>query len=196
MPLMADLFGTPTLPGLRYGEAILEPSEEAELIARLAALDVAPFRFQGWIGKRQTASFGWRYDFDEARFVRTEPLPDWLLPLRDRASAFAGLTPDLLVHALVTRYDAGAGIGWHRDRPVFEHVVGISLVNAATLRFRRRRDGGFDRHSLELAPRSAYHLAGEARHGWEHGIAPMDRPRWSITFRSLSDKGLAVARRS
>ncbi len=46
-------------------------------------------------------------------------------------------------------------------------------------------DGKFDRVELPLAPRGAYHLSGEARHLWEHSIAPMDAPRWSVTFRSL-----------
>jgi alkylated DNA repair dioxygenase AlkB len=72
---------------------------------------------------------------------------------------------------------------------VFEHVVGISLGNAATLRLRQRTAGGFTRAKAELAPRSIYHLAGEVRHQWEHSIAPMELPRWSITFRSLSDRG-------
>jgi len=114
-----------------------------------------------------------------------------LLPLRERAARFAGLEPDQLVQALVTRYDPGAGIGWHRDRPLFEHVVGISLGAPATMRFRRRRSGGFDRRSAPLAPRSIYHLSGEARHQWEHSIAEMAATRWSITFRSLSDQGRA-----
>jgi len=38
---------------------------------------------------------------------------------------------------------------------------------------------------LPLAPGSAYHLAGEARREWEHGIASHDALRFSITFRSL-----------
>ena len=91
------------------------------------------------------------------------------------------------MQALLIRYDPGAGIGWHRDRPVFEHVVGVSLGVPATMRFRRRRPGGFDRASVPLAPRSAYHLSGEARHGWEHSIAEMEETRWSITFRSFAD---------
>jgi alkylated DNA repair dioxygenase AlkB len=89
------------------------------------------------------------------------------------------------VQALVIRYDPGAGIGWHRDRPVFEHVIGISLGVPATMRFRRRRPGGFDRASVLLAPGSVYHLAGASRHEWEHSIAEMDVTRWSITFRSM-----------
>ena len=79
------------------------------------------------------------------RFDRADPIPDWLLPIRTRAAAFAGLADDDLVQALLIRYDPGAGIGWHRDRPVFEHVVGLSLGAPATMRFRRRRDKGFDR---------------------------------------------------
>jgi alkylated DNA repair dioxygenase AlkB len=192
----ADLFGSPVLPGLAYGEAIVTADEECGLIGGIDASALTPFRFQGWLGKRLTTSFGWRYDFDDASFGLAEPIPDWLLPLRDRAAAFAGLRAVDLVQVLLTRYDPGAGIGWHRDRPVFEHVVGISLGASATLRFRRRRPRGFDRASLDLAPCSIYHLSGEARHHWEHGIAEMAVTRWSITFRSLSEKGLRQLSRS
>ncbi|TGX43483.1 alpha-ketoglutarate-dependent dioxygenase AlkB [Sphingomonas naasensis] len=188
-----DLFGGIGLPGLHYAESLIDSREEAGLIARIDGEQLQPFRFQGWLGKRLTTSFGWRYDFDDASFAAGTPLPEWLLPLRDKAATFAGLAPDALAHALLIRYDPGAGIGWHRDRPVFEHVIGVSLGNPATLRFRRRRPGGFDRFAAALAPRSIYHLAGEARHDWEHSIAPMAVPRWSITFRSLSDKGRAVS---
>ena len=187
-----DLFDAapPTLPsGVAYAEAVIDAAEEAALLTRLEGVAVAPFRFQGWLGKRHTASFGWRYDFDDASFAATEPLPDFLLSLRDRAADFAGLTPNDLVQALVVRYDPGAGIGWHRDRPLFEHVIGISLAAPATLRLRRRRAAGFDRAALPLAPRSIYHLSDEARHEWEHSIAPLDVLRWSVTFRSLSERG-------
>jgi alkylated DNA repair dioxygenase AlkB len=188
-----DLFGTPALPGLLYRDDFVSPDNESTLIAGVESAPLAPFRFQGWLGKRLTASFGWRYDFEDASFRETAPIPDWLRPLRERAAAFAGLVADDLVQVLLTRYDPGAGIGWHRDRPVFEHVVGISLGSPATLRLRRRTPGRFDRFSAPLAPRSIYRLSGEARHEWEHSIAPMDVPRWSITFRSLSDKGRRIA---
>lgn len=112
-------------------------------------------------------------------------MPDWLLPLRDRAAAWAGFDPESLPHALLIRYDPEAGIGWHRDRPVFDQVIGISLGAATTMRFRRRTARGFERRNLPLPPRSAYRLTGEARQDWEHSIAPMERTRWSITFRSL-----------
>jgi alkylated DNA repair dioxygenase AlkB len=218
-----DLFNPPLLAGLAQADDIVAPDEEQALIAAIDAVDLSPFRFQGWTGKRLTASFGWRYDFDHASFDLADSIPDWLLPVRQRAARFAGLRPSELVQALLIRYDPGAGIGWHRDRPLFEHVLGISLDAPATMRFRRRKPahfqakwtpvrvekmrslnkpdasfrsrgsenpmGGFDRRSALLAPRSIYHLSGEARHEWEHSIAEMAVTRWSITFRSLSEAG-------
>src|SRR3546814_6366493 len=70
------------------------------------------------------------------------------------------------------------------DRPVFEHVIGVSLGAPATMRFRRRLDNKFERATADLAPRSIYHMHGEVRNDWAHSIAAMDVPRWSITFRS------------
>ena len=183
--LQFGLFENPVVPGLRLQPDVLTPDIERDLIARIDAVELTPFRFQGWLGKRVTASFGWRYDFDDASFRPTEPIPEWLLQVRETAATFASLPATELVQALLIRYDPGAGIGWHRDRPVFEHVVGISLGAPATMRFRRRKPGGFDRANVVLPPRSAYHLSGEARHDWEHSIAGMNVIRWSITFRSL-----------
>jgi len=183
---MLDLFGTPALPGLATRADLIHDAEERVLISRINACDLRPFRFQSWTGKRLTTSFGWNYDFETGRQRQAPPFPGWLLLLRDRAANFAALDPALLVQALLIRYDAGAGIGWHRDRPIYEHVVGISLGEPAEMRFRQRRGTGFARTSVPLAPRSAYHLSGPARHEWEHSIAKMVRPRWSVTFRSLA----------
>ena len=184
-----DLFEEPRLAGLSQADAFVMPDEEQMLIASIDATEVLPFRFHGWLGKRLTASYGWHYDFDDATFGPADPIPDWLLPLRAKAARFARLQPGELVQALLIRYDPGAGIGWHRDRPVFEHVLGVSLGAPATMRFRRRKPGGFNRASALLTPRSIYHLTGEVRHEWEHSISAMEVTRWSITFRSLSEKG-------
>ncbi len=188
---MFDLFDVPIIPGLAATPDAITEAEESALVVRIDALDLSPFRFQQWTGKRLTRSFGWSYDFETGRFAPTDPIPDWLLPARAIAARVAGLEPEALVQALVIRYDPGAGIGWHKDRPVFEHVIGISLGNAAAIRFRRRTEYGFERRSVPLAPRSVYHLADEVRYGWEHSIAAMEVPRWSITFRSLSQKRLS-----
>ena len=190
---MSLLFDTPLIAGLRYQGEVISKAEERVLLETLGGLDLTPFRFHGWFGNRKTQSFGWRYDFDDASFTRSEPIPDWLQPLRERAASFAGLQWDDFVHVLLARYDPGAGIGWHRDRDVFEKVVGISLNTPATLRFRKRAGSGFRRASLEVEPRSAYLLSGEARHDWEHSISPGQSLRFSITFRTLSDKGRRIA---
>lgn len=189
MNAMLDLFDAPVVAGLAQRDDIVSTAEEAALIARIDDTGLSPFRFQQWTGKRLTRSYGWSYDFETGAFAPTEPMPDWLDDVRSRAARFAGLDPDELVQALLIRYDPGAGIGWHKDRPVFEHVVGISLGHEATLRLRRRSDRGFERAKAALAPRSIYHLTGEVRHEWEHSIAAMDEPRWSITFRSLAGQG-------
>lgn len=183
-----DLFEAPALAGFNYAGDIVSAQEEQELIARIDASELAPFRFQGWIGKRLTASYGWSYDFDSGRLGPAPPFPRWLMPLREKAADFARLSPGELAQALLIRYDPGAGIGWHRDRPVFDEVIGISLGAPATLRFRKRVAAGFERRSAQLERKSIYHLTCDARHAWEHSIAPIDRTRWSITFRTLAVK--------
>jgi len=192
---MSLLFDMPLIDGLDYREDLINEAEEVALAEHFAAANLSPFRFHGWLGNRQTKSFGWRYDFEDASFSPTEPIPAWLEPLRKAAADFAGLRPNDFVHVLLARYDPEAGIGWHRDRDVFEQVVGISLLTQATLRFRKRKPGGFDRANLDVAPRSAYLLFGEARWDWEHRILPGDRLRFSITFRTLSEKGRRLTAR-
>ena len=182
----ADLFADPLIDGLDYREEFITRDEEQDLLTHLQAINLTPFRFHGWTGNRKTQSYGWRYDFDDASFQPTDPIPEWLAPLRDKAAEFAG---DEVAHALIARYDPGAGIGWHKDRNVFDRVVGVSLGSPAVLRFRRRTPSGFERFNLPVEPRSAYRLSGEARHDWEHRIVPGDDLRFSITFRTMSDLG-------
>lgn len=190
---MADLFDAPVVSGLLYREDFISDAEQEALVAHLAETELTPFRFHGWVGNRKTTTFGWRYDFDDASFAPAEPIPEWLHPLRSKAASFAGVSAEDFAHVLLARYDPGAGIGWHRDRPQFEDVVGISLGSPATMRFRRRTDAGFRRANVHLEPRSAYLLRGEVRHDWEHSITPGETLRFSITFRTLSERGRKLA---
>ncbi|MBV9529113.1 alpha-ketoglutarate-dependent dioxygenase AlkB [Sphingomonas sp.] len=191
--MTTDLFDAAVVPGLVYRADVVSAVEHDALVARLDAMDLDPFRFHGWVGNRRTRTFGWRYDFDDASFAPTDPIPDWLLPLRIRAAALASVSAEEFAHVLLARYDPGAGIGWHRDRPQFEHVVGFSLASPATMRFRQRTPSGFRRANAHLEPRSAYLLSGEVRHDWEHSIVPGDALRFSVTFRTLSAKGRRLA---
>jgi alkylated DNA repair dioxygenase AlkB len=173
-------------PGLIHAVDFLSAQEEAGLVAELAGLEFAPFEFHGFLGKRRVLSFGWRYGFDGSGLARAEPIPAFLLPLRERAARFAGVEPHALEHVLLTEYVAGAGIGWHRDRSVFGETIGISLLAPCRIRFRRRLDGRWQRSALVAEPRSIYLLRGAARREWEHSIPAVDRLRYSITFRTLA----------
>lgn len=181
------LFDDPVaLPeGMRHTPELLTPPEEAQLIATIGALEFRAFRFRGFEGKRRVVSFGWAYDFEGGGLRPAEPLPGFLAPVRTRAAAFAGLAPDDLPHALVTEYAPGAAIGWHRDRPEFGDVLGVSLGAACRFRMRRHTGTGWERRMIDLRPRSAYLLRGPARTEWEHSIPPVEATRWSITFRTL-----------
>ena len=190
VPTQTDLFGAePQLPpGFRYQPALISTAEEAALLVHVRALPFREFEFQGYTGKRRVVSFGWRYDFTDHRLHRTEDIPAFLLSLRERAAAFAGMAAADLQQVLVTEYDAGAAIGWHRDRPVFGDVVGVSLLSACTFRLRRDVGGTWERASIEAAPRSVYLLRGPSRTEWEHSIPPVNALRFSITFRNLRER--------
>jgi alkylated DNA repair dioxygenase AlkB len=182
-----DLFQPPpALPGgFKYRPDFLSADEECNLVEWLATLPFKEFEFQGYRGKRRVISFGWQYDFNKMELQRTEDMPAFLLPLRERAAGFADLGSSDLQHVLLTEYAAGAGIGWHKDRPVFAEVVGISLVSACVFRFRRKSSSSWERASIVAEPRSAYLLQGPSRTEWEHSIPAVDRLRYSITFRAF-----------
>jgi alkylated DNA repair dioxygenase AlkB len=186
-PEPVDLFGLgPAMPdGFAYRADLISAEEEAALAQRLAGLAFKPFEFRGYTGKRRVVSFGWRYDFSDMGLHQADPMPDFLHDVRDRAAAFAGLVPEELPHVLLTEYAPGAPIGWHRDRPDFEDVVGVSLLSPCTFRFRRKAGLKWERAAFTAQPRSAYLLRGPARTEWEHSIPPVDALRYSITFRSL-----------
>jgi len=178
----------PLLPppdGFQYREEVITPDEEHRLLSDIRSLNLKPFDFHGYEAKRRVTSFGWRYDFGHYELRETEPIPKFLMRLREEAAEFAHLSPDLFAHALVTEYTPGTPIGWHRDRPVFGDVVGVSLLSSCTFRFRRKVSGKWERHNLSLAPRSMYVLRGPARNDWEHSIPEVETLRYSITFRTL-----------
>lgn len=172
-------------PGLRYWPDAFDAAHEAALVARLESLDFEEVRMRGAVARRRVLHFGLRYAYESGGVAPGDPLPDWLGPLRARAGELAGVAPEALGEVLVTRYPPGAGIGWHRDAPAFEIVVGFSLLAPCTLRLRRERDGERVEHRLALAPRSAYVLAGAARWQWQHHVPPVGETRYSITFRTL-----------
>jgi alkylated DNA repair dioxygenase AlkB len=178
--------GLSDLPeGLRYKPDLIDRDIEDHLIAKLRELDFTPFQFHGFEGKRRVVSYGWKYDFNGGGLKKAASLPEFLLPVRQAAAAAFGVDGASLEQALLLEYPPGSSIGWHRDRPVFGDVVGISLLSACTFRLRRKSRSAWDRRTLAVEPRSAYILQGAARNEWEHSIPPVRELRYSITFRSL-----------
>jgi alkylated DNA repair dioxygenase AlkB len=182
-----SLFDYATLPpGMRYEAGIISSAEEDALVAFIRTLPLKPFEFVGgFTGNRKVMSFGWRYDFNKARLQQTDPIPAQLLGLRRKVGAVFGLDPEGFRHALVTEYAPGAGIGWHKDRPDFADVIGVSLLVPCNFRLRRKQGDKWQRVSLIAEPRSAYLLSGEVRSQWEHSIPAMTELRYSVTFRNL-----------
>lgn len=181
--------GIPPPEGFRYQAEVLPPEEEQDLITHIQTLPLKEFKFHGYTGKRRVVSYGWHYDFEDRSLRQTDQIPEFLMGLRERAAAFAGLLAVDLPHALVTEYSPGTTIGWHRDKGVFEDVVGISLLSPCIFRLRRKTgELKWERFSLTVEPRSAYLLRGAVRTEWEHSIPAVESLRYSVTFRSLRQK--------
>ena len=195
MSQQASLFDLPDTPraapasglpeGLLYQPDLIDAEQEAALVARIAALPFAPFQFHGYEGLRRVVSFGWAYDFARQVLEPARPIPDFLLPLRAKVAALAGRAPEDFKQALAIEYAQGAGIGWHRDRPQFEIIAGVSLLSSCPFRFRKAAGERWERKTLRPAPRSAYVLTGPARQIWEHSIPPVEALRYSVTFRTF-----------
>ena len=181
------LFSDPSAApqGLRYQTGFVSPDEERDLVAHVAALPLQRFQFGAFEGNRRVAWFGYRYDYTEQRLRASDPIPGWLSDVTARVEDFAELPEGSVRQILCTEYDVGVGIGWHRDKPHFDKVLGLSLATACNFRFRRRTGEKWQRYSLAAEPRSLYLMEGEARQQWEHSIPPVEARRYSITFRTM-----------
>ena len=128
--------------GLVYRPDFLSGAEEQDLLGIFEGLEFEEIVMKGVVARRTAKRYGMGYDYDRRVSIPgAEQLPDWLLPVRDRGAAMAGIAGEDLVQVLVQRYPPGAPIGWHRDSPSYELVVGVSLLSAARMRFRRRSGG-------------------------------------------------------
>ena len=199
-----SLFEAASLPPSRWPEGLvvepewLDRDDEQALIELVRALPLVHAKYKRYTARRRVVSYGGSFDYDSNRLLPTAPLIDGLHGLRERVAGWLGVTPDALVHALVAEYAPGTPLGWHRDVPDFEDVVGVSLGAPATLRFRpwpaaaAKRD---DTIRLSIEPRSIYRMQGPSRWQWQHSVAPVDALRWSITFRTRAAKRASTHRR-
>jgi alkylated DNA repair dioxygenase AlkB len=173
--------------GLRYAADFVSPETEQELMAHIAALPLQPFQFGQFEGKRRVASFGFSYDDTQRGLREAKAIPDWLPPIIRQVEIFGGPGTEI-GQILCTEYDVGVGIGWHRDKPHFDRVFGLSLGSACRFRFRRRSGDKWQRFKLDAQPRSLYMMSGPSRLIWEHSIPAVEAPRYSITFRTMGKR--------
>lgn len=175
-----------SINGLVYQEAFLSEQEERELIDIIRSLPLRAAQYKQYLARRRVVSFGGSYDFDTNRLLPSIPLDRRLHQLREKVARWIEQPPEDLVHALVAEYAPGTPLGWHRDVPDFETIVGVSLGGRATLKFRLYPDEPVTRKvvPLEVEPRSIYKIASEARRDWQHCVVPTTELRWSITFRT------------
>ncbi|GFE83920.1 2OG-Fe(II) oxygenase [Steroidobacter agaridevorans] len=186
-----EIFPQALPPGLSYREDFISVDEERQLLSEIQRLALKESQYRQYTARRRTVNYGFSYDFTHLQSKPAPPIPEFLTPLRARAAQWADVRPENFVQALIAEYQPGTPLGWHRDVPDFEVVVGISLAGTARLRFRpypwspEKKSQVF---ALELAPRSAYILRDQARWGWQHHVPPTKELRYSITFRTASDK--------
>ena len=193
------LFGPSVPAGFLYRPDFISHEGESELAAVIEQLEFSKVEMRGVVARRRTVHYGWNYGYYTRRTEPGTPLPDFLLPLRARAAAWATIPEAEFVEALITEYPAGATIGWHRDAPMFGDVIaGVSLLAASRMKFRQYVSPGDVQpgapprkttHEIELAPRSAYLITGSARRDFEHSIPAVASLRYSITFRTLRQHG-------
>jgi DNA oxidative demethylase len=172
-------------PGFVFQPNFLAPEEEAQLLEFIRTIPLRTFEMKGVTAKRRIASYGWHYSFQSYRLTEAEPIPPIFEPVRERAAALADIQPQAFSEVLVTEYQPGAGIGWHRDAPPFGIVAGISMAGSCRMRFQKGKGDERQVTAIALPPRSIYLLTGEARTNWEHTIPPTKELRYSLTFRTL-----------
>jgi alkylated DNA repair dioxygenase AlkB len=164
-------------------------AEEAAFLTTIRDMPFGAFRMHGIDAKRRVVRFGGHYVSGSAEMKPVSEFPSSLDPLRERAAAICGVPVNALSESLVTEYTPGAGIGWHRDSPPFGIIVGVSFGAECRMRFQRGEGAQRQTWSLDLPPRSLYMLSGSAREEWQHSIPAVKETRYSVTFRTLKDRG-------
>ena len=186
---MSLLFGEHVPPGFSYREDFISADEEHELLEAIDTIAFADFEMRGVVARRRVAFFGHSYDGGAV-----QPMPEFLMPCRERIAVWAGLDPGAFSMLLINQYPPGAPIGWHRDAPQYDLVAGISLLSSCRMRFRPYRSPRSleaeptrrsATHEIMLARRSAYLMTAESRQAYEHHIPPVTELRYSVTFRTL-----------
>jgi len=187
-----DLFASErALPeGFVYKPEFISHEAEQTFAKAIEQFDFSEVKMHDVVAKRRVVHFGRSYEYQTAALGPAPPMPDFLAALRHRVAEFAARDAKEFVELLLTDYPPGAPIGWHRDAPGFDIIVGVSLLSECTMHFRqwpveKRATKCLKPLKQVLEPCSAYILRGPSRTRWQHRIPPVKQRRLSITFRTL-----------
>jgi alkylated DNA repair dioxygenase AlkB len=182
----------PDLPdGFDYEPEFIGRDDEQALARHIAAITFDTFEMRGVVARRRVKFFGATYGDQPS-----EPIPAFLIPLREKAAAWGEVDAAAFAMALINEYTPGATIGWHRDAPQYGIIAGISLLSSCRMKLRpyvppaarAQQSAAAPRkttHEITLQPRSGYLITGAARNDFEHSIPATEKLRYSITFRTL-----------
>jgi alkylated DNA repair dioxygenase AlkB len=172
--------------GWTYDTDFLTVAQEDALLADIRTLPFQAAQYRQWQARRRIVSFGGSYDFSQRELRTAPPLPEFLNPLRLRVERWSGIRAAALTHATIIEYAPGTPLGWHRDVPQFEEIVGVSLLGHARMRFRPYPPEAGQRAvlAIDLAPRSIYVMRDSVRWKWQHAVSATKELRYAITFRT------------
>jgi len=176
------------LEGFCYYTNFISAEEGILLLKQMPTLDWQEIKMFNQTAKRRVIHLGLNYTYANRSVTPTTPPPAFLHPFIIRSATILKVEPQEIAEILITEYPVGAGIGWHRDAPVFDKILGVSLGSDCMIKFRIKRDEEYEIIKVGLSPNSAYLLSGVARSQWQHSIPPVKIKRYSITFRTLKNK--------
>jgi DNA oxidative demethylase len=173
-------------PGLLLFPELIDVHEELNLLNSISQIDWKEVRMHGVVAKRKVMHYGIDYLYDSRQISRTVAPPDFLAGIMNKAASILRVDAKALEEVLVSYYPPGAGIGWHRDAPMFgDQVFGISLGGEAIMKFRHETEKGFEVIKVPLRPRAGYVIGGASRWQWQHSIPAVKSARYSVTLRTI-----------
>ena len=169
-----NIFAPDYPPGFRLMEDFISKDEEELLIEFANSLPWENYEKMGKVARRKIYAYG-----------KDRPFPKEIEFLLPRVARELKVLASEIGHGLFTYYPEGAPIGWHRDAPLYDKLLGVSLKNACEMKL-RPYNINLSKVSVTLPARSAYVIEGSVRWSWEHHIPPVKEERYSLTFRTLS----------
>jgi alkylated DNA repair dioxygenase AlkB len=178
----------PTPPGFAYHPDFINPGEENRLLKIIQDLDLQTMKFHEYEAKRKVMSFGRGWSFTEQQLKEGQPIPGSFEFLVQGVADKLDIDKAQIAQFLITEYPAGSVINWHRDAPPFAIIAGVSLLADCSFKLRPHDKSKQTRKATIVYPvnrRSLYTMQGEAKTEWQHSTAPLDKVRYSLTFRTL-----------